>query len=347
MIMIDGAQGEGGGQVLRTALSLSIAMGQPFTIENIRARRSKPGLMRQHLTAVTAAAEICGGRAVGAEIGGQRLRFEPGAAKAGDYHFRIGTAGSTTLVLQTILLPLAQAGAPSRVVIEGGTHNPSAPPFDFLQHAFLPLLRRIGFNVTAMLKRPGFYPAGGGAIEIEIGTADAFAPLVLDKRGALRSRRAEAVIANLPRQIAERELAVLAQRLDLKPEELCVRHEPNASGPGNCVLVIVQYDNLCEVATSFGQVNISSEAVAEEAARQIRSYIAADTTVGSYLADQLILPMAVAAGGRFNTAAPSQHLLTNADVINRFRKNAVVIESDLDHRYRINVSQQYRSGPIH
>ncbi len=344
MIMIDGAQGEGGGQVLRTALSLSIATGQPFTIQNIRARRSKPGLMRQHLTAVKAATEICGGRAVGAEIGGQRLRFEPGATRAGDYHFRIGTAGSTTLVLQTILLPLAQAGAPSRVVIEGGTHNPSAPPFDFLQHAFLPLLRRMGFNVTATLKRPGFYPAGGGAIKIEIGKADAFAPLVLDERGILQSRRAEAVIANLPRQIAERELAVLAQRLELKPEELCVRHEPNASGPGNCVLVIVQYDNLCEVATSFGQVNISSEAVAEEAVRQIRSYIAADTAVGSHLADQLILPMAVAAGGRFNTAAPSQHLLTNADTINRFREGAVIIERDLGTCCQINVSAH---GTVH
>jgi RNA 3'-terminal phosphate cyclase (ATP) len=168
MITIDGSEGEGGGQILRTALSLSVATGKPFTIRSIRVRRTKPGLMRQHLTAVKAAAEISGARVEGAEVGATSLVFSPGPVKAGDYVFRIGSAGSTTLVLQTVLPPLAIAGAPSRIVIEGGTHNMGAPPFEFLDRAFLPLIRRMGFDVTARLTRHGFYPAGGGMIEVGI-----------------------------------------------------------------------------------------------------------------------------------------------------------------------------------
>lgn len=338
MFTIDGSEGEGGGQILRTALSLSAVTGQPFAIENIRARRSKPGLMRQHLTAVMAAAEICGGHVKGAEIGARSLRFEPGAVKAGDYAFQIGSAGSTTLVLQTILPPLMLAGAPSRITIEGGTHNPAAPPFDFLQYSLLPLMRRMGFSITAELKSIGFYPAGGGIIEIEIGAAGTLKPLMLERRGMLRSRRAVAMLANLPRHIAERELEVLAQQLTLEPEELSIMTEKRASGPGNCVLIMLEYDNLCEVATAFGQINLSAEAVAAEAAAQIRQYLASDAPVGANLADQLILPMALAAGGRFETAAPSLHFLTNARIINRFCDDCIAIENHMDGRCSVEIS---------
>src|SRR5215831_445162 len=168
MLKIDGSLGEGGGQVLRTSLALSALTGQPFEIEKIRASRKKPGLMRQHLTSVQAAARVCNAHVEGAAISSQSLRFAPGPAVAGVYEFQVGTAGSATLVLQTVLPPLLLARGPSRVVVEGGTHNPLAPPFDFLERSFLPLIQRMGPSVELELRRPGFFPAGGGRFHAKI-----------------------------------------------------------------------------------------------------------------------------------------------------------------------------------
>jgi RNA 3'-terminal phosphate cyclase (ATP) len=318
MITIDGSEGEGGGQILRTALSLSVATGKPFTIRNIRARRSKPGLMRQHLTAVKAAAEISDARVEGAEVGATSLVFSPGPVKTGDYIFRIGSAGSTTLVLQTVLPPLAVAGAPSRIVIEGGTHNMGAPPFEFLDRAFLPLIRRMGFDVTVRLTRHGFYPAGGGMIEVDIGPAGGFSALVVEERGQPISRMAEAVIANLPGNIAQRELATVGSMLGWGPDELFMRGRTDVTGPGNCLVLTMEYEHCREVVTAFGRVGATSEAVAGEAAAEARAYLACNAPVGMHLADQLILPMALAAGGRFITGNPSMHLLTNVKVVRLF-----------------------------
>ncbi len=323
MIEIDGSKGEGGGQILRTSLSLSVATGKPFAIRNIRAGRAKPGLMRQHLTAVKAAAEISGAQVEGAEVGAMALTFRPGPVKAGDYVFRIGSAGSTTLVLQTVLPPLALAGAPSRVAIEGGTHNSGAPPFEFLDRCLLPLIRRMGFDVTARLKRPGFYPAGGGCIDVEIGPARSFMPLILEERGASISQMAEVVNANLPITIAKRELAAVGSLMGWPAEQMFIRARPDAAGPGNCVLLTMAYEHVSEVATAFGRIGASSEAVAGEAVKEARDYLATDAAVGCHLADQLILPMTLAAGGRYVTAAPSPHTRTNIEVIRMFVGNPV------------------------
>ena len=329
MITIDGSTGEGGGQILRTALSLSVVTGQPFAIRNIRAGRAKPGLMRQHLTAVKAAAEISGARVEGADVGATSLVFEPGPAKPGDYLFRIGSAGSTTLVLQTVLTPLALAGGRSRIVIEGGTHNQGAPPFEFIERVFLPLLRRIGFDVSAELKRRGFYPAGGGMIEIGIGPARDFQPLILEEPGPLLSRRAEAMLANLPGIVAERELAAIAAHLGLAPHELFIRSEADSAGPGNCLLLTLDYEHICELITAFRRVGASSEKVAAEAASEAKAYLDCGAPVGAHLADQLILPMALASGGRFVTGSPSSHLLTNIEVVRSFlRADITVAELD-------------------
>jgi len=192
VIVIDGAQGEGGGQVLRTALALSLRTGQPFRIENIRAKRAKPGLLRQHLTSVQAACAISGADAEGAALGSMALTFTPGRVRGGDYAFSIGTAGSTTLVLQTVLLPLLLCGEASTVTIEGGTHNPAAPPFEFLKLAFLPLLRRMGGHVELELLRPGFFPRGGGCIRATIEPTSHLGRLDLEERGKLVARRIEA-----------------------------------------------------------------------------------------------------------------------------------------------------------
>jgi RNA 3'-terminal phosphate cyclase (ATP) len=325
MIEIDGSKGEGGGQILRTALSLSVATGKPFAIRNIRAGRAKPGLMRQHLTSVKAAAEISGAQVEGADVGATALTFRPGPVKAGDYVFRIGSAGSTTLVLQTVLPPLALAGARSRVAIEGGTHNSGAPPFEFLARCFLPLIRRMGFDVTARLKRPGFYPAGGGCIEVEIGPAGSFAPLILEERGARLSQMAEAVNANLPITIAERELAAVGGLMGWPSEQLFIRARPDAAGPGNCVMLTLAYEHVCEVDTAFGRIGATSEAVAGEAVKDARDYLATDAPVSRHLADQLILPMVLAAGGRYVTAAPSLHMRTNVEVIRMFVEKPVAL----------------------
>lgn len=187
MIKMDGSQGEGGGQILRSALSLSLCTGQAFRIENIRARRKKPGLLHQHLTAVLAARAVGGAEVVGAELGSQTLEFRPGKVRPGRHRFAVGTAGSATLVFQTILPPLMTADGPSFIELEGGTHNPLAPPFDFLTGSFLPLIERMGAAVQGRLERPGFYPAGGGRFEASIEPAGSLGRLELMERGPIVS----------------------------------------------------------------------------------------------------------------------------------------------------------------
>ena len=318
MITIDGSQGEGGGQILRSSLSLSLLTGQPFTITNIRAGRAKPGLLRQHLTAVQAATEIGRADVSGAVIGSKELTFKPGAIAPGDYSFAVGTAGSATLVLQTILLPLVTAGAPSTLKIKGGTHNPFAPPFEFLAKAFVPLLERIGARVVPTLVRPGFYPAGGGELTVAITPVAKLTPLELNERGEIRCVRAIAKISALSRNIGQREIDVISEKLTIAKENRRVDEVAGARGPGNIVFVEVESEHVTEVFTGFGEKSVSAEAVAERAVNAAREYLAAGVPVGTYLADQLLLPLAVANGGVFRTLAPSAHTRTNIEVIQKF-----------------------------
>src|SRR5262249_963531 len=216
MISIDGSFGEGGGQILRTALGLSLFTGQPFRIEKIRAGRRSPGLLRQHLTAVQASAKIGQAEVIGASIGSTQLTFAPGRVAHGAYHFAVGTAGSATLVLQTILPALLisnDQGQQTHLTLEGGTHNPFAPPFDFLAKACLALVERRGARIEARIERYGFYPAGGGRFEITITPVKSLEPIELNERGKILDRRATALVAHLPRSIAERELGVVHKKL--------------------------------------------------------------------------------------------------------------------------------------
>jgi len=319
VLLIDGAEGEGGGQILRSALALSIITRRPFRMDNVRAKRSRPGLMRQHLTAVTAAAQICGATVDGAAIGSSRLAFAPKDVRPGDYHFAIGTAGSTTLVLQTILPPLLHAAGPSRVTLEGGTHNPNCPPFDFLARTFLPLVNRMGPTVTARLERYGFYPAGGGRLVFDITPAATLQPIELLTRGPVTARRARALVANLPRHIGERELAVVRAKLNWPDDALTVEETRNSPGPGNALMLEVESKGVTEVFTAFGAIGVSAEAVAERAVGYAREYLAApDVPVGECLADQLLLPLALAGGGAFVTTKISRHTATNIDLIAKF-----------------------------
>ena len=318
MIKIDGSLGEGGGQVLRTSLSLAMVTGKAFTIENIRAGRQRPGLMRQHLTCVKAAAEICGGEAEGAELGSGALTFTPGPVKAGTYKFAIGTAGSTTLVAQTILPALMLAGRPSQIEFEGGTHNMQCPPFDFLKKVFMPHIRDMGVGIDVRLHRRGFFPAGGGQWVMDITPADQLNPIEVTKRGALKSLTAEAIVSQLPKSIASRELKVIGEKLELPWEVLKVVQDTTTLGPGNIVQVTANYEHVTEIFSGFGKMGVSAENIGKNTAKSVKRFVNSEAAVGPYLADQLLLPMALAGGGRFTALRPSRHTTTNIDTIKAF-----------------------------
>ncbi len=318
-LIIDGAQGEGGGQILRTALGLSVATGRPFAISNIRAGRRRPGLLRQHLSAVRMAAAVGRAAVTGAELGATALTFRPSGIFAGSHHANIGSAGSAMLVLQTVLPALLLADQPSQLIIEGGTHNPAAPPYDFVARTFLPLLARMGARVQLTLQRPGFYPAGGGRVVAQIEPAP-LSPLQLQliDRGPLRSLRARAVVSGIAPRVGHRELGVLKKRLGLEREQLILEELSDPQGPGNVVMVEAECDALTEIFTSFGERGVSAETVAEQAADQACAWLAHGFPVGEFLADQLLVPLALAGGGCFRTGPLSSHALTNAAVVQRF-----------------------------
>lgn len=318
MITIDGSFGEGGGQMLRSALSLSLVTGQPFRIDNLRAGRERPGLMRQHLTAVLAAAQVGAAEVEGATLGSTTVALRPGRPRPGHYEFAVGTAGSTTLVLQTILIPLLMAAGPSKVVIDGGTHNTYAPPFDFLARAFVPLLARMGAKVDLRLERLGFYPAGGGRIVAAIEPLLRLAPLALSERGEVRQQGARVLLSNLPQGIGIRELDVVRKRLGWPGDRLVIEAQDDAPGPGNVLLLEVESEHVTEVFTGFGEPNVRAEAVAERAVAEARAYLGSGVPVGTHLADQLLLPLALAGGGSFVTQPVTAHTTTNAEVIRRF-----------------------------
>jgi RNA 3'-terminal phosphate cyclase (ATP) len=300
---IDGSRGEGGGQVLRTSLTLSLLSGEPLKIVNIRAGRQRPGLLRQHLCAVKLAAQVGDAELEGAEAGSRELTFKPRALKAGDYQCAVGTAGSATLVLQTVLPALLHAKGKSTLTLEGGTHNPMAPPFDFLARAFLPLLNRMGARVEATLERPGFYPAGGGRMTVAVEAADGLRPLELRERGEVRACSATALLAALPASIAHRELSELRQRLGWSLEQTQILEVDRAFGPGN------------EVFTAFGEKSVRAEQVANRVAGKVQEYLAAGVPVGPQLADQLLLPLALAKGGAFRTLPLTLHASTQLELL--------------------------------
>lgn len=318
MLSIDGSFGEGGGQIIRSSLALSLITGKAFHVYNVRARRDKPGLKPQHLTAVTSAAKIGGAQVEGARVGASEFTFIPGQVTPGEYLFSIGTAGATMLVLQTILPPLMIADKPSRITLEGGTHNKHAPPFDFLQKTFLPLVNRTGPHVFMELERYGFYPPGGGRINVTIKPLTEPERLEMEERGEIKDRRARALVVKLPESIAERELQVIREHLNFKTEELRVETSDKALSPGNIVMIEIKSEHLTELITSVGERGLRAETVAERAAMEAASYLQTGAPVGEHLADQLLIPLAIARGGSYTTGALSLHTTTNIEIIRKF-----------------------------
>ena len=338
MIELDGAAGEGGGQVLRSALTLSMITGQGFVIENIRANRSKPGLMRQHLVAVQAAASVCGASVSGAEPGSKNLRFVPGPVKAGDYQFAIGSAGSCTLVLQTLLPALLFGGAPSTVRISGGTHNPLAPPVHFLQRAYCRAMKAMGADIQIDLERFGFYPAGGGVVVAKVAPCAALQPLFLMERGERVAGYAEAFFAAVPASVGKRELECVGTALGWSDENLLMRGLPDNQGPGNALLITLEHEHATEIFSAFGEKMVRAESVAKSALGEAKRFIASGAAVGEHLADQLMLPMALAGGGAFTADTVSLHATTNAEVIARFLPVQFAFETG-ERRHTVSVAQ--------
>ena len=322
MIEIDGSQGEGGGQIIRSSLALSAVTSQPIRLINIRARRKKQGLKRQHLTAVQAAAEVCGAHVEGARLGASSLTFEPQEIVPGDYHFRVGTAGSTSLVAQTILPALMIADGPSTLTIEGGTHNPWAPPFDFLQRTFLPQLAKFGPKVTAALESYGFYPGGGGKIRLDIQPAKELHGFELLDRQTDPKPKVTAIVAGLSTSIAKRELKTIQRKSNWG--ERCFQtldvHSPVSTG--NVILIELDGSNISEIVIGIGKIGVRAEQVARDVWREARAYLSQTYPVGEYLADQLMMPMGLAAAtgqtSVMRTGLLSDHSRTQIDVLKMF-----------------------------
>ena len=337
-IDIDGSAGEGGGQILRTSLALSITTGRPIAIRNIRAGRAKSGLRRQHLACVLAAQELCGATVHGAEISSKYLEFTPGEIEREDLAIDIGTAGSTTLVVQTILVPALAAKRALRATVHGGTHNPMAPPFEFLDRVFLPHLRAMGAKVTLTLDRHGF--AGGGHRAIEKDVKDRgqltlliepgeLRPIEILEAGSLTARSATAVLARLPTHVGERELAVVRERLGFAANECAIR-EVGDAGTGNVLLLEVERAQGRELIAGFGDQGTRAELVASRACADLAAFLAADVPVGEHLADQLLVPFALAGGGAFRCAPLSRHATTNIETIGLFLDVPIDVEAERD-----------------
>ena len=339
MVTIDGSYGEGGGQVLRTALTLAALTGQATRLEHIRAGREKPGLRPQHLAAVRAAAAVCGARLEGDELGSQVLTFVPGGPpRAGQYTFDVtetaqgGSAGSVGLVLQTVLLLLALAEGDSHLTLRGGTHVPWAPPVSYLEHVFLPLVARMGVRAQIELVCWGFYPAGGGEIRVRIeGQKGPLHPITVVERGDLQRIWGIAAVMNLPSHIPQRMAArahnVLAEvglQAQVEPRRL------NGVGPGAGIFLFAGYAHVTAGFTAYGRQGLPAERVAEAACEELLAHQRADAPADPHLADQLVLPMALAEGeSRVSTSQVSQHLLTNVWVVQQFLARGIHVEGEV------------------
>ncbi|TNE84183.1 MAG: RNA 3'-terminal phosphate cyclase [Deltaproteobacteria bacterium] len=334
MLHVDGSMGEGGGQVLRSSLSLSAITGRAFRIDAIRAGRSKPGLLRQHLACVRAAAEICGARIEGAQLGSTSLVFEPGPIRAGSFAFAVGSAGSANLVLQTVLPILWHAQDVSEVAVEGGTHNDWSPPFPFLAACFAPVMARMGAPVDLALEAHGFYPAGGGRVRALVEPAD-WQPLHWLERGEV-SLSAHAVVSGLPLKVGGRELVALDRALGTgrgKPHQVA-----NPRGPGNACWLHARFPTGDAVFTGFGRKGVRAEEVAAEAIDAYTDWLGRDVPVCEHLADQLLLPIAFAGEGCFRTVEPSLHTRTNADVIAAFTGQRFAMTRETRGAWRVELT---------
>ena len=351
MIHIDGSHGEGGGQILRTALSLAAIIGLDVEISSIRAGRRRPGLMAQHLTGARAVAEITQGELEGAALGSQEITFRPGRIAGGRYRFDVSearaSAGSTGMIFQSIAPVLAFAEAPSEVILKGGTHTEWAPPTDYLKDVFLPTVSGMGLDAELRTETWGWYPVGGGTVRVHVHPLHALRPLDLSERGDLVALTGCSVVSDLPLSIARRQRLQLRKRLnenglDAKIELL----DAPSSGKGTFVFLLARFEHIVAGFSSLGSKGLPAERVADQAADEFLAYIASNGATDPHLADQLILYMALAEGcSRFTTSQVSQHLLTNLWVTEQLIPAAFNVEGKIGEQGQIVVEGiDHRSG---
>ena len=348
MVFIDGSMGEGGGQILRTSLALACITGKNLHIENIRVARRKPGLAKQHLICVRAACQICAGQCKGAAIGSQVLDFQPGPIRSGDFSFDIGSAGSASLVIQTILPALFLADKPSTVTVTGGTHNPWAPPFDFFAETFLPAIGTAGFDADCKLEKYGFFPAGGGKITLNIRPRQEKPNHTINFCQPAENVQIHARIytAKLPAHIAQRQKKFLHQS-NLKFRNIGHIEVTDSAGPGNCIMLRLCGGDRTTVFTAFGQRGKPSEKVVGEVVSLAEDFLPSGAAVDRFLADQLLIYMAISnprpggekpapakAGGCYTTNDLTPHLTPNIETIKKFLPVNFTIEQQ-EKFYRI------------
>jgi RNA 3'-terminal phosphate cyclase (ATP) len=331
MIEIDGSIGEGGGQMLRTSLAIALATRQAFRITNIRARRPKPGLRAQHLAALQAAAKISQAEVLGASLGSQNVTFRPKAIRSGQYRFDIGTAGSTSLVFQTILIPLCMADEASQTTITGGTHVRWSPSFHYLSWHWLSFMERIGFEVEVALDQAGYYPKGGGRISATLFPSGARSSVHLLERGRLVGVQGLSMASNLPMHVIQRQKSQAIRRLeDLNCHIGIDVNSLPARAKGSALILLAKFEHSQVCYFGLGERGKPAEKVADEAVDSLLAFLRTDGAVDEYLADQLLLPLSLADGSsEFRTARVTQHLLTNATVLQAFLRVEIGIQGNL------------------
>jgi RNA 3'-terminal phosphate cyclase (ATP) len=346
MLTFDGSLGDGGGQVLRAALTLSAATGRPFRMTGVRAGRDKPGVLRQHLAAITAASRICNARVEGAAVGSKDFSFAPGPVSPGHYAFALGSAGNAALLLQMLIPPLMRGDAPSAVTVEGGTHAPGCPPIDFLDKSLAPLLRRTGAGLSLTLHRVGFHFIGGGRVDATVTPATSFLPPHLLRHGPVTHRHCTALVAGLPGEIAVRELELVKRMMDWPDECFSIRQLPEDEGPGNVVMIEVGGEEVTEVFTACGRRGVRAESVAESVIQQAKAYLTAGVAVGDRLAEHLLVPMALAAGGSFVTTQPSACAAGTIELIGMFLGARISVEQQGKGRWLVTVPAGSSNSPV-
>jgi len=330
MLEIDGSFGEGGGQILRTSLSLSCLFEQPFKMSNIRKGRKRPGLMPQHVTCVKAAAEISDAEVSGDSVGSLELTFRPRKVRADDYSFDIGTAGSTSLVLQALLPALLFTRTTSTLTIRGGTHVPFSPTFNFISDVFLPTLCTLGMEVKTHIESYGFYPRGGGKVRFIISPCHGLKGANFTRRGELMRLEGVSAVGNLPISIAIRQKEALMSYL-AEFETAMISAEVNTPGRGTFIFLKAQYGDTLAGFSALGERGKRAEQVGEEAAREFLDYHRSGKAIDHHMADQIVLYLALADGeSNFSTTLITGHLKTNLHVIKSFMKVDYSISSPND-----------------
>jgi RNA 3'-phosphate cyclase len=339
LIEIDGSYGEGGGQILRTALALSAILQKPFTIHHIRSKRKNPGLQAQHLEAAEALARITEAQTEGFKFGSQKITFIPQKILPGDYQFEVRTAGSVSLLLQAVFLPLCLANEKSNLTLVGGTHVPWSPPFHCLSEVLLPTLKSMGVSAEATIEKWGFYPKGGGKIQLKINPVHEFKPIYLFDRGALKKIRGISAISNLPKHVADRQREQALKRIqkELKIDaEITILYDVPSNGLGSFLFLLAEYEKTLAGFSSLGARGKPAEKVADEAVDFLKNYFSSEGCIDPHLADQLVPFMALAKGNSsFTTTRITEHLLTNLWVIQHFLDVTISREGERGERGRV------------